>query len=183
MIRTFCSITFFILAAAETIANAEAAEIKLLSPGALRTTMVELIPSFEKSSGHKVATDYAAAGILNDRIQKGEAADVVIVLQRQLEALLKQGRITKGSQTNIAKAGIGIAVRTGAPKPDIGSVEVFKRSLLAAQSISYADPAVGAGGRYLAGLMERLGIDAAELKPKTKVFPPGRALYEAFAQG
>ena len=98
---------------------ANAAEIKLLSSLGVKPAMIDLIPKFEQSSGHKVTIDYGTAGALTDRIQKGEAADVAIATQQQIANLEKQGRIAEGSPVDIAKVGVGVFVRKGAPKPDI----------------------------------------------------------------
>ncbi len=145
--------------------------------------MIELIPKFEQSSGHKVTFDYGTVGGMTDRLQKGEAADVAIVSGPQIDVLEKQGKVAAGSRVNLAKVGIGVFVRKGAPKPDISSVEAFKRTLLAAKSIGYNDPAAGAPvSIYLIGALERLGI-AAEMKPKTKVFQRRADRFEAVARG
>jgi molybdate transport system substrate-binding protein len=162
---------------------ASAAEIKLLSAVALQPGIAGLISEFEKSSGNEVAVTYGTVGALTDRIQKGEAADVAIVSGPQVDELQKLGKIVAGSRVDIAKVGVGAFVRKGAPKPDINSADSFKRSLLAARSIVYPDPAGGgASGVYLAGLLDRLGI-AAEMKPKTKLLPPSPPLYESVANG
>jgi molybdate transport system substrate-binding protein len=118
---------------------ASAAEIKVLAPTRLKPAMVEVIQQFEKSSGYKVAVDYGTVGGLAGRLQKGEAADVAISIQQQIVKLEKEGRIVEGSPVDIAKQGIGVFVRKGALKPDVSSVENFKRTLLAAQSIAHAD--------------------------------------------
>jgi molybdate transport system substrate-binding protein len=140
----------------------------------MKSAMDGLIGEFEHASGHKVTMIYGPAGPLLDRVQKGEAVDVVILTGVQIAGLIKQGKIVPASQADVAKVGIGVAVRPGADKPDIGSVDAFKRSMLAASSISYVNPANGgSAGIYLAGMFERLGI-AAEMKPKT-VLVPGQA--------
>jgi molybdate transport system substrate-binding protein len=118
-----------------------AAEIKVLSGAAVKPVMSELIPPFERSSGHKVTIDYApTAPVIVNRIEKGEAVDVAIATQQGIASLVKQGRVTGGNAVDIAKVGIGVMVRKGAPKPDISSVEAFKRTLLAAKSIGHGDP-------------------------------------------
>lgn len=120
-------------------------------------------------------------GALAGRIQKGEAADVAIAMRQQIANLEKQGRIAQGSPVDIAKQGVGLFVRKGAPKPDISSIETFKRTLLAAKSMAHADPARGGGTAvYVADLLARLDI-AADIKPKIKVFPPG--VYDLIAKG
>ena len=164
--------------------TAGAAEIKLLCAVALQPAMAVLIPDFEKSSGHKVTLAYGTAGAVADRVQKGEAADVVISAAPLIDQLQAQGKVVAaGSRVIIAKVGVGVFVRKGAVKPDISSAEAFKRSMLAARSIAYPDPAGGgASGIYMASLLERLGI-AVEMKSKTKLFPPAEVLYASVASG
>ena len=160
---------------------ASAAEIKVLCTLALQSAMMEILPQFEKASGHKVAIDYGTAGGLTDRIQTGAAADVVITARQQMVNLEKQDRIAKGTSADVAKFGVGVFVRKRAPKPDISSVEAFKRTLLDAQSIAHADPARGGvTAVYVAGLLSRLDI-AAEIKPKITIFLPG--VYDTVANG
>jgi molybdate transport system substrate-binding protein len=145
--------------------------------------MTGILLEFERSSGHKVTSEYRTAGAVADRFQKGEAVDVTIVTRSQIDVLQKQGRIIENSRADIAKVGIGVFVRRGASKPDITSVDSFKRSLMVTKSIAYIDPTSGgASGIYMTGLMERLGI-AAEVKPKTKLAAPGGFLYELVAKG
>jgi len=109
--------------------TATAAEIKLLCAVALQPAMVALIPDFEKSSGHKVTIAYGTAGAVADRVQKGEAADIVISSVPQIDQLQAQGKVVAGSRVNIAKVGVGVFVRKGAAKPDISSADAFKRSM------------------------------------------------------
>src|SRR5258707_14447742 len=146
--------------------------------------MAVLIPQFEQSSGHKVAFDFnGAIGAMADRVQKGEAADVVIVSGPQIESLEKQGKVVPGSRADIAKPGVGLFVRKGAPKPDISSVEAFKRAMLSARSIGWNDPAAGAPvSIYMIGVLERLGI-ADAMKPKTVAFKQRSERFEAVACG
>jgi molybdate transport system substrate-binding protein len=162
---------------------ARAAEIKLLCAVALQPGMVALMPDFEKSSGHKVTIAYGTAGAVADRVQKSEAADIVISAAPLVDQLQVQGKVVAGSRVIIAKVGVGVFVRKGAAKPDISSADAFKRSMLAAKSIAYPDPAGGgASGIYVASLLERLGI-AMDMKPKTKLFPPAEVLYASVASG
>ena len=163
--------------------TARAAEIKLLCASALHPAIDALIPDFEKSSGHKVTVAYGTAGAVADRVQKGEAADIVISSVPMIDRLQAQGKVVAGDRVIIAKVGVGVFVRKGGTKPDLASVDGFKRSLLAARSIAYVDPAGGgASGIYVVSLLERLGI-AAEMKPKTKLFPPTEVLYASVASG
>src|SRR5947199_176984 len=167
---------------ATTGSTASAAEIKLLSASALHPAIDALIPDFEKSSGHKVTVDYGTAGAVADRVQKGEAADIVLSSVPMNDRLQAQGKVVAGARVIIAKVGVGAFVRKGAAKPNISSADAFKRSMLAARSIAYPDPAGGgASGIYVASLLERLGI-AAEMKPKTKLSTL-ETLYASVASG
>jgi molybdate transport system substrate-binding protein len=162
--------------------TARAAEIKLLCAVALHPAIDALIPDFEKSSGDKVTVAYGTAGAIADRIQKGEAADIVINSVPMIDRLQAQDKLVAGDRVIIAKVGVGAFVRKGAAKPDISSADAFKRSMLTARSIAYPDPAGGgASGIYVASLLERLGI-AAEMKPKTKLSTLG-TLYASVASG
>jgi molybdate transport system substrate-binding protein len=173
------SLTFTAIAEVAT-----AAEIKILSGSAIETTMAVLVPQFEQSSGHKIAFDFnGAIGAMADRVLKGEAADVVIVSRQQIDALEKAAKVVPGSDTDIAKVGVGLFVRKGAPKPDISSVDAFKSTLLAARSIGWNDPAAGAPvSLYMIGVLERLGI-ADAMKPKTVAFKQRSERFEAVARG
>jgi molybdate transport system substrate-binding protein len=162
--------------------TARAAEIKLLCASALHPVIDALMPDFEKSSGHKVTVAYGTAGAVADSVQKGEAADIVISSVPMIDRLQAQGKVVAGDRVIIAKVGVGVFVRKGAMKPDLSSADAFKRSMLAARSIAYPDPAGGgASGIYVASLLERLGI-AAEMKPKTKLSTLG-TLYASVASG
>ncbi len=155
------------LCLAVTVAGA--AEIKLLSPIAFEPAAVVLIPEFEKLSGHKVTVSYGTAGAIAGRVEKGEAVDVVMTAVPLLEKLQGQGKLLAGSRADICKVGLGVFVRQGAPRPDISSVEAFKRSLSEAKSIGYVNPSFGVPtGIYMTGLLERLGM-AEEMRPKTRL--------------
>jgi molybdate transport system substrate-binding protein len=187
MIRTSSAAVAAAISSALFISTADAAtaaQIKVLSGSAIETAMAVLIPQFEKSSGHKVISDFnGAIGAMADRIQKGDAADVAIVSGLQIEMLEKQGKVISGSRTDIAKVGVGLFVRKGAAKPDISSVDAFKRTMLAAKSIGWNDPAAGAPvSIYMIGVLERLGI-ADVMKPKTVAFKQRSERFEAVARG
>jgi molybdate transport system substrate-binding protein len=171
----------FLLAADSSVSSA--AEIKVLSGSGVQPVMIDLIPKFEASSGHRVTFDYGTVGGMAERVRRGEAADVVIASGPQIEALEKQGKVVAGSRTDLGKTGVGIFVRKGAAKPDIGSVEAFKRTMLVAKSIGWNDPAAGAPvSIYMLGLLDRLGI-GAEMKPKTVAFKQRSERFEAVARG
>ena len=149
---------------------AEAAELKVLSAIGMQAVMEDLVPKFERTSGHKLAITFATLGAAVKRVQDGETADVVIIPRQGIDTLVKDGKAVADNVTVLARAGIVVAVRKGAPKPDISSPDALKRTLLAAKSIAYVDPASGgASGIHFATVLDRLGI-ANEMQAKT-VFP------------
>ena len=163
--------------------GASAAEIKVLAGSAIQPVMNEIVPVFERKSGHRVVFDYGTVGGMAQRIQRDEKADLAVVSGPQMDDLERSGKILSGTRLDLGKTGIGVFVRKGASKPDIGSVESFKRALLAAKSIGYNDPAAGAPvGIYLIGLFERLGI-ADTLKSKTVAFKERSERFGAVARG
>ena len=164
VVATTMALSSLLLVAPEA---APAAEVKVLAGAALYPALSDLIPKFEQSSGHKVTIEYGSVGRMTERIRNGEAADVAIVSAAQIDDLLKTSKLVAGSRVDLARAGIGAFVRKGAPKPDLTSVEEFKRALLAAKSVGIADPANGSPvAIYLMGLLERLGI-ADEIRAKS----------------
>ena len=163
--------------------NAFASEIKVLCTSALTGAMEKLGPQFERETGNKLVISYGATGGLLNRVKNGEAADVVIVTAPALDSVVKLGKIVEQGRTPIAQTGVGIAIRRGAPRPDISSAEALKRTLLAAKSIAYSDPAGGgASGIVFAQVVEKLGI-AEQLKPKTKLVPAGGSSGTLAASG
>jgi len=160
---------FALIAAMRTGSTADAAEIKILASGSVKAAFSQLLPDFQKSSGNTATIEYGPAGAIVGRVQKDEAADVVIVSRSQLQKLESNGKVVPGSLVDIAGISLGVAIRKGAPKPDISTVEAFKRALLAARSIGYRDPITGStSGIYTASMLERLGI-AQDLKPKLRL--------------
>jgi molybdate transport system substrate-binding protein len=150
--------------------KAEAAELKVLSAFGMQSVLEDLGPKFERATGHKLTLAFATGGATVKRVQDGEAADVVITLRPGIDTLVKDGKAPAGSMTVLARSGIVVIVRKGAPKPDVSSPDALKRTLLAAKSISYVNPASGgASGIHFAKVLDRLGI-ANEMKSKT-VFP------------
>ena len=137
---------------------------------------------FERTTGNKLVIDYGVAAQLKDRFLGGEAADVLILTRQLMDDLQKQGKMTTGSLMNVGGTAVAVAVRSGAAKPDISSVEAFKRALLSVKSVVYADPAKGgASGVYFARVIDRLGL-AEQLKPKT-ILVPGPQAAEVVAKG
>jgi molybdate transport system substrate-binding protein len=149
--------------------GAGAAEIKVMSAVAMSAPLNELTVEFERSTGHKLVLSFGTVGAVQNRIQAGETADVAILTPSLIEDLAKQDKIAAGSRVDIAKVGVGLVIRAGASKPDISSVEAFKRTLINAKSISHGDPAGGgASSIHIAQVLDRLGI-AGDMKPKTKL--------------
>jgi len=172
-----------LLLGAATPSPAHADEIKLLGPVSLRVVLPTLLPQFEKSSGHTVTVGYATLGAITKRLVEGEAVDVAMVSPEQNAELQKQGKLLAGSRAEIARVGFAVFVKKGAPKPDVGTVDALKRTLLAAKSIVLGDPAAGGGaGVYTAGLMKRLGL-AADIQARTRLVRSGTEVAEAVAKG
>ena len=164
-------IALFALAA---IVPASAADLKLLTAGAFKSVALELVPEFEKKTGHKVTVENDTAGGLARRIAGGEYFDVVVLPPAALAPLLGS-KAVESSVKPLARVGIGVAIKQGAPVPDISTVDAWKQSLLAARAIAYTDPASGGtAGTYLAKLFEKMGI-ADELKPKSVLVKGGLA--------
>jgi molybdate transport system substrate-binding protein len=140
------------------------AEIRVMSSSAMKAAFLELVPGFERATGHKVVTSWIPGVDLLRRVKDGETGDLVIMQAGSIDELIRLGRIAPGSRVDLAKSGVGVAVRAGATKPDISSAAALKRALLAAKSIAYS---TGPSGVYLAGLCQRLGI-ADQLKPRIR---------------
>jgi molybdate transport system substrate-binding protein len=171
-----------ILMAAGAPRAAAAAEVKVLTAGAFKQVLLALVPEFERETGNKVTVENATVGALTKRIEGGETFDLAVLTPAAVNDLASKGKFVAGSRVNLARVGVGVVVREGAPKPDIGSVDAFKRALLAANSVAYIDPAAGgSSGIYVAGLLDKLGI-GAEVKAKAKLIPGG-AVAEHIAKG
>jgi molybdate transport system substrate-binding protein len=158
---------------------ADAAEIKVLASNAIKEAYLELAPQFEKASENKVVTTWAGTNDIMKRMAAGETFDLVIMAGNSLDELIKRGNIVPGSRVDLVKSGVGVAVRTGAPKPDIGSSDALKKSLLSAKSIGLS---TGPSGVYVASLFQRMGI-SDEIKPKIKQVQPGVPVGTIIASG
>jgi molybdate transport system substrate-binding protein len=146
---------------------ASAAELKVLTTGAIKPIIQAMIPAYEQESGNTVALFKETAGGVVKRVEAGETFDVIVDTPSTIKSMIGKGFILSGTSVDLVKVGIGVAVKEGRPKPDISSVDAFKRALLAAHSVTYIDPASGgSSGIYLENLFKRLGI-AAEIKPKS----------------
>jgi molybdate transport system substrate-binding protein len=138
-----------------------AEEIKVLSASALKVVVTELAEQFRNESGHSVKLEFATAGAVEKRVLAGEQVDVLIATDNQIDGIASKGLAVPASQTVIARVGVGIGIKAGAPEIDISSAEALKRSLLAAKSVTYPDPAKGgASGIHFATVIDKLGIDA-----------------------
>jgi len=157
----------------------QASEIKLLASVAMKDAYLELIPQFEKATGHKVTAAWSSTPDVQKRIAAGEAADLIILGDSGTEELIKQGKLVASSRVNFAKAGIGVAVRAGTPRPDISSADAVKRSVLAAKSVAYS---AGASGIYLVSMFQKLGV-SDQIKSKTAAVKPGEPVGEVVARG
>ena len=143
---------------------AQATEIKVMQSAAFREAYLELAPEFERTTGHRLVTLWVPSVQMLNRLKGGETVDVVILSSSSLDELIDAGMIARDSKVDLARSGVGVAVRAGAPRPDISSANAVKRALLAAKGIAYS---TGPSGIFLAGLFERMGI-AEQLKPKLK---------------
>ncbi len=149
------------------------ADLKIYSTIGVRSAAEGLFAQFETSNGHKLAVTWGTAPMLVKRIEGGETADLLILSRAGIDSLSKAGKIVPGSAVTLASSAVAIAVKQGAPRPDISSPDALKRALLNAKSISYSHPdAGGASGVYFAKLIERMGIGDA-MKAKTKYPPSG----------
>ena len=146
--------------------RAEALELQVISAGAMRSIVTELAAAFEKETGHTV-------GVIKAKLAEATPVDVVIMSDEAMKDMTRQGAVVEGSWTAIGRTGIGVAVREGAPKPDIGSPEALKQTLLSTKSLVYVDPAQGGtSGIHFAGVLQKLGI-ADAVKSKTTLVPGG----------
>src|SRR5262245_64857223 len=169
-------------AAMATIETGWAADIALIGPGGIRTAATQLIADFEKASGHKVIATFGSGGGTKDRVLRGEPFDVPIV-QPPVEPVIASGHVIGASQTLLAYVAVGIAVRSGAPKPDIANADAVKRLLLGAKAIAYPNAATGAGaGISFNETLQKLGI-ADVMKPKIRIAQGGRGAMELLAKG
>ena len=146
------------------------AEVRVMTSGAFTAPYKELVPMFEKDTGHTVLSAYGASmGNAPDaipvRLERGEPADIVIMAGPALDELIKQGKVMPGSRVDLVRSAIGFAVRSGAPKPDISTMEALRKTLLAAESIAYS--ASASGVYFSTEMLQKMGI-ADQVLPKSK---------------
>ncbi len=158
---------------------ADAAEIKMIASNAVKEAYLQLVPQYEKASGNHVSVDWVGTDDVVRRIGGGEVADVVIAPSFTIDNLIRDGKLAQGSRVDVAHSIIGVALRPGAPKPDLSSGEGLKKSLLAAKSIIISG---GPSGTYLTALFQNMGI-ADAIKGKTRRLGPGESPGVAVARG
>jgi molybdate transport system substrate-binding protein len=156
---------------------AGAAEIKVIASNAVREPYRELVPVFEKGTGHKVTIDWGGTVDIVKRVAGGEVADIVIIPAARVEDFVNGGKLA--DRIDLAKSGVGVATRTGIPRPDISSAEALKNALLGAKSIILSS---GPSSLYLPTLFQKMGI-ADALKPKITQIGPGLGVGAALARG
>jgi molybdate transport system substrate-binding protein len=168
----------FIIAVIQ-INSVSAVEIKVLSTHAMLEVLSELSPRFEAATGDTLSFSYDPANAIKRRIENGAAFDVVIVTRKAIDDFVRQGKVLPDTCVDLGRSGLGLSVRTGAPKPDISTVESFKQTMLAAKSVVRSTE--GTSGLYFETLLNRLGI-ADEMKDKIRLGPSGR-VAEFVARG
>jgi molybdate transport system substrate-binding protein len=144
---------------------AHSVDIKVLSGNGQKAAVRELCSQFERATGNKIDLYFEVNADLKTKIEAGESFDVAVLNPPVIEALIKAGKIVAGSRADIGSSGLGLAVRSGTPKPDIGTVDAFKRTLLAAKAVAF--PGKGASGVYFVSLLDRMGIKA-EMQEKLR---------------
>jgi len=155
----------------------QAAEITVLAGMGIISGVRDLAPAYEKLTGHTVVVRFEQTAAMNEKINSGAQADIAALQPEQIDILIQQGKMVAGTRTNFAAAGVGVAVKAGAARPDISTVEAFKNAMINAKSIGYSQ---GGSGLIAAKVMEKLGI-ADQLKARTK-FINGAPVAEAVAK-
>jgi molybdate transport system substrate-binding protein len=176
---TAVAIAIIVCASAIGSGGAAAAEVKLMASAAVKEVVVELLPAFEKASGHRVSVVWAGTEAITKRISGGEVTDVAVIAAPNIEKLIAEGKLAAGSRADVAKSGVGVAVRAGLPKPDVSSGEAVKNAVLAAKSVAYSS---GPSGFYVAELFKRMGI-AEQIRDKVKQTPSGVQVGDLLARG
>ncbi len=160
-----------------------AAEIKVMSAGAVQSMVAALGAEFERETGHKLNLNFGTAGSMRERIKNGEAADLIILSESAIASLDKPGMFVPGSRIDLGRTVTGVVVREGDAIPDISTPEAFKQALLRARSVAYTDPkAGGSSGTMFAALLEKLGI-AAEVNKKAVLGKGGHDVAVSIAEG
>jgi len=163
-----------------SMSSVQAAEIKVLASNGVKAALEELAPVYERQTGNKLSITFGLAAVLKRQIESGEPFDFAILTDAGIEDLAKQGKVDVASRVAIARSGVGIGIKKGAPRADIGTPDALKRVLLDAKSISWAKE--GASGVYFAKLLERMGI-AEQMKSKVHLAASGTEVGKLVAGG
>ena len=177
---TTAAVAFGIAALLVSGHTASAADLKVMASNAIKSALEELAPQYEKASSNKITFSFKAAAELKSDIEKGEAVDLAILTAGGIDDLIKQGKLTADSRVDVVGSSIGLAVRKGAPKPDISTIDAFKKTLLAAKSIGYVEQ--GATGSYLKQLFAKLEMTEA-LSTKLVLLPSANPAAKAVGNG
>jgi molybdate transport system substrate-binding protein len=172
---TYCAAAFAVL----LVCRADAAEMTMRSSNGVREAFIELIPQFEKATGHRVVVTWDGTLNIRKRIDSGDVADLVVMPDADVDAMIASGGLAPGSRVDLAKSIIGVAVRAGVAKPDLSSSDSLRRAMLAAPSIVISS---GPSGVHLLELLEKQGI-LGTLRPKITQLPSGQSVGEALARG
>lgn len=172
MRRTLLFLTFLTIGLPFSATISSAADLTLFCTQALRTSLLELGPRFEKATGHKLRVEVAPSGQLVKRLQDGEAADVLIANASNINALIKEGKVS-GGRIDLARAQVGLSIRAGAAKPDISTPDGVKQALLSAKAVAYS--AGGLSGNAFEDVLRKLGIEE-HVKAKAKLGSPAGAI-------
>lgn len=157
--------------------SGRADEIRLIASAGMRELLQDMVPQFERSSGHSVRPQWGGNADILKRISGGETFDLVIMAAENIDKLIAGGKVS--GRRDVAKSGVGVAVRTGLPQPDISSAETVKHAVLAAKSVAYSS---GPSGIYIADLFQRMGL-ADQIKHKVKQTPSGVQVGDVLARG
>ena len=178
--RILFSVTLVLLIAISQSTTAAGADIRVLCSNGLKAVFEELVPQFERASGHKVNATFGLAANFKQQIDGGQAFDVAILTPAFIDDLIKSGKLAADSRNVIARTGLGIMIKSGAKKPDVRTTDSFKNALLGAQSIAFAKE--GASGVAFVATIEKLGI-AQTLQPKLKPTATGEEVNDLVVKG
>jgi molybdate transport system substrate-binding protein len=157
------------------------ATLRILSAGAAQAVTERLMEAFRRETGHNVAADFGAVGVMKSRVTGGEPVDLVILTRALIEELVAASLVRPGSRVDLGKVGTGVAVRAGTPVPDISDADLLRVRILTATRIVFPDPAVATAGKVVMNLLEKLGV-LHEVGSRVQLFPNGYAAMKWLAQ-